>query len=149
MLVELSVLLHLPNFLDVVEVSSQFLPASVSLLECEVFPQLLVEELVDGRIAVNTSSWIAVPIPNSSRCCTLFVDLDFEALLAEPIRSVFALDSKHGLLLLIQHCECAESCSNEQDVELLGLLNGSHRCDLWGFFLCFGRFEQIVAFLSR
>lgn len=92
MLVELGILLYLPDFFNMIEISSKVFPASISLLECEVFPQLLVEELVDWRITVNTSSWIAVPVPDSSGCSTFLVNLDFEALLAESERLAFPLD---------------------------------------------------------
>tara|TARA_R110002060_G_scaffold16254_3_gene22579 strand:+ start:1225 stop:1761 length:537 start_codon:yes stop_codon:yes gene_type:complete len=66
--VKLRVLVHFPHFLDVIEISSELLPSSISLLECKVLPELFVEELVNGRIAVDTSSWIAIPVPNSTGC---------------------------------------------------------------------------------
>lgn len=64
--VELGILVYFPNFLDVIEISSEFFPPGISLLECEVFPQLFVEELVDRRVAVDASSWIAIPVPDST-----------------------------------------------------------------------------------
>jgi hypothetical protein len=60
------VLLQVPFLFDVREVSSQLLPACVSFFEGEAFPKLFVEELIDGCVAVNAGSWVAIPIPNST-----------------------------------------------------------------------------------
>jgi len=42
------------------------LQSSITLLESEVLPQFLIKELIDWGIAIDTSTGIAVPIPDSS-----------------------------------------------------------------------------------
>ncbi len=84
MFVELGIFPDLPLFFDMVEISSQFLPPCISLLEGEVLPQLLIEKLVDRCITIDTGSWVAVPIPNTSAGRTFLVDLNVEALFSEP-----------------------------------------------------------------
>lgn len=61
--VKLDLLLEIQLVFEVCKVSSQFLPVGVALLEGEALPDILVEELVYGCIAVDTSAGIAVPIP--------------------------------------------------------------------------------------
>jgi hypothetical protein len=69
----------IPFLVDELEVVPQFLPAGISLFERPLFPQLLVKELIDGRIAIYSSSRIAVPIPDTSTCRAFLVDLNAEA----------------------------------------------------------------------
>lgn len=57
---------------------------SISFSECEPLPQLLVEELVDRGVGVDSGTRIAVPVPDTARGSTLLEDLDFVALLSEP-----------------------------------------------------------------
>lgn len=51
-LVELEMLLQVPFRINVLKVSSQVLPARVPFFECEVLPELLVEDLVDRKVRV-------------------------------------------------------------------------------------------------
>lgn len=76
MFVELNVFEDIPLLLHVVEISSKLFPASISLLESEIFPELLVKELVDGCIGINSGTRIAVPVPDTARGGALLVDLD-------------------------------------------------------------------------
>jgi hypothetical protein len=55
-----------PLLINELKVVAEFLPASISLLECPFFPKLLVEELVDWRIGVDACARIAVPVPNTT-----------------------------------------------------------------------------------
>jgi len=48
------------------EISLQILPAGVALPEGEVLPQLLVEELVDGGVAVDAGAGVLVPVPDAA-----------------------------------------------------------------------------------
>jgi hypothetical protein len=75
----------MPFLFDVIKVSSQILPARVPFFEGEVFPQLLVKELVDGGVGVDTSARIAVPVPNTARCRTLLEDSDVVAKLPQAV----------------------------------------------------------------
>ena len=76
MLVELNVFEDIPLLLHMLEVSSKLFPASISLLEGEIFPELLVKELVDGCIGINSGTRIAVPVPDATGGGALLVDLD-------------------------------------------------------------------------
>lgn len=58
------------------EVASKLFPACVSLLEGKIFPQLLVEKLIDRGVGIDTGTWIAVPVPDPTRGGTLLVDFD-------------------------------------------------------------------------
>lgn len=82
MLVELDVLQNIPLLLHVLEIAPKLFPASISLLEGEIFPKLLVEELVNRRIGVNTGARIAIPVPDTTRRGAFLVDFDRQALLA-------------------------------------------------------------------
>jgi len=86
------VVTDVPLLLDMVEISPELWTAGISLLEGEVLPQIygestktdrrlgevltFVEELVDGCVTVDTRSWIAVPVPDTTRGGTFLVDLD-------------------------------------------------------------------------
>jgi hypothetical protein len=78
-LVEGSIVLYIPLLFHVLEVFTQLLPSGVSILEGEVFPQLLVEELVNGRVGVDASPGITVPIPDAARGTSLLEDANLEA----------------------------------------------------------------------
>ena len=104
--VEGNILFDIPFVFDMSKVSPQFLPVRIPLLESKVFPELLVEQLVNGRVAVDSSSWIAVPIPSDKisrygpRCrsgarsipdatagSSFFINLARQTLLSEPVAS--------------------------------------------------------------
>ena len=78
-----SVLGDIPLLLEVVKVSTKLLSTWVSLFECEVLPQVLVEELVNWGIRIDSSSGIAVPVPDTTGSSSLLENLDFESLLAK------------------------------------------------------------------
>jgi hypothetical protein len=59
-----------------VEVAAEILPASISFFEGEIFPQFLVEKLVDWSVGVNTGAGIAIPVPDAACGSALLVDLD-------------------------------------------------------------------------
>ena len=52
-----------PFLVDILEIATEFWPARISLLEVEVHIQLAIEELIDWRLAVDSSSWVTVPVP--------------------------------------------------------------------------------------
>lgn len=101
-LVVCDVFTDVPLLLDVVEISSELWTSGVSLLECEVFPEILtvlvqypqhmrggemltfVEQLIDGCVTVDTCTWIAVPVPDTAGSRSLLVDL---ALVSELLES--------------------------------------------------------------
>ena len=92
MLVVGYVVTDVPLLFDMVEIPPKLGTAGISLLEGKVLPQIyggsveaktrlgevltFVEELVDGRVTVDTRSWIAVPVPDTTRGGTFLVDLD-------------------------------------------------------------------------
>jgi hypothetical protein len=49
-----------------VKVAAEILPASISFFEGEIFPQFLVEKLIDWTVGVNTSARIAIPVPDAA-----------------------------------------------------------------------------------
>lgn len=103
MLVVLDVLFHAPLFLDVFEVASELLPTGVAFLKGKVFPELLIEELVNWSIAVDTSAGVAVPVlwrsaispgcagcgsntyPDAAAGAAFLVDADTQPLFPESI----------------------------------------------------------------
>jgi len=88
MLVEFNVLQHIPLLLHVLEVAAKLFPASISLLEGEVFPQLFVKELIDGRVGVDAGARVAVPVPDPARGGAFFEDFDGHALLADSVMAL-------------------------------------------------------------
>jgi len=64
--VERRVVSDIPLLFNIFEVSAELLPSWVAFLECKILPKLFVEELINGRISINTGAWVAVPIPDSS-----------------------------------------------------------------------------------
>jgi hypothetical protein len=56
------VLAHIPLLVDILEVATELRTTWITLLVGKVLPQLLIEELVDWSIGVNTRAWIAVPV---------------------------------------------------------------------------------------
>jgi len=65
-LVELDILQDVPLLLHMLEVAAEILPASISFFEGEIFPQFLVEKLIDWSVGVNTGAGIAIPIPDAA-----------------------------------------------------------------------------------
>jgi hypothetical protein len=51
---------------DVVKVVLEFASAGVFFGEGVVFPEFFVEELVDGRVAVDLGAGVAVPVPDTT-----------------------------------------------------------------------------------
>ena len=62
-LVELKMLTQTPFLVYVLEVSSKILPAAVSFFEGEVFPDFLVEQLIDRSVCIDAGSRVAIPVP--------------------------------------------------------------------------------------
>lgn len=62
---------------DLVEVVLKFSPAGIFLGECVVFPQFFVKELVYGRVAVNSGTTVAIPVPDTTSCSSFLVDFAF------------------------------------------------------------------------
>ena len=65
-----------PLLVNKVKVLAEFLPASITLAEGEIFPKLLIKELVNGGIGIDAGTRITVPVPNTARRRTLLVDFD-------------------------------------------------------------------------
>ena len=65
-LVILHMLLDVPLLLDMLEVAPKLWPAGVSFFKGEIFPKLFIEELINGRIAVDSGTRIAVPMLHTS-----------------------------------------------------------------------------------
>jgi hypothetical protein len=76
MLVELNIFENIPFLLHVLEISPKLFPAGISFFKGEIFPELLVEELVDGSIGVDAGTGIAVPVPDTTGCRPLLEDLN-------------------------------------------------------------------------
>ena len=68
------VLRELQTRVDVVEVPTQLVAIGVALVEREILPDLLVEELVEGRVAVDPCAGVAVPVPYAAGAGAGFED---------------------------------------------------------------------------
>lgn len=103
------------------EIPAKVFPAGISFLECEVLPNLFVEKLIDRRVRVHSSSWVAVPIPNATTPDNQHLArLDIS--LGESLQvSTFLihLDVESLFKQLMQQSDGSKTCSNDQYVHLL------------------------------
>lgn len=88
MLVERCMVSNIPFLLDIFKICAEFLPSRISILECEILPQFLVEELIDWGISVDAGAGVTVPIPDTSRCSSLFKDAYVIAELSQSSRNI-------------------------------------------------------------
>jgi hypothetical protein len=61
MFVECGMRANVPFLLDVLEVFPNLLPTWIAFCEGEVFVEIFVVELIDGRVAIYACTWIAIP----------------------------------------------------------------------------------------
>jgi hypothetical protein len=61
MLVERGMRADVPFLLDILEIFPNLLPARVAFCESEVFVEIFVVELIDGRVAIYACTWVAIP----------------------------------------------------------------------------------------
>ena len=64
--IEGDVVSDIPLLLDVIEISSQFFPVRIAILEHKICPQFLVVQLVDGGIGIHPRAWVTIPVPDSA-----------------------------------------------------------------------------------
>jgi hypothetical protein len=75
------------------EISSQLFPVRISFCPSPVFPGLLHEKLVRGSVAVDSSSWIAIPIPDTSEFSTCFEELCRQTQFAKSVQTIQTAES--------------------------------------------------------
>jgi hypothetical protein len=69
---------------DIFEILLKLLPGWIFLSESEVFPEFFVEQMVYGRVAINSRAGVAILVPDTTSCSPTLIDFEFQALLAKP-----------------------------------------------------------------